>query len=123
MPDPSTASSQAKTRYQKAEHATCSMNTGACPNVCRKDKVVEASISQHGGVPSGHGAVLNAMIRRIQANLDSTDTLLHTEPCPADTGAWSTNADKLHLMKKEKMDGHGAVSNGYGDVSGLMCRL
>ncbi|KAJ0547872.1 hypothetical protein HanIR_Chr08g0377071 [Helianthus annuus] len=116
MPNPSTASSQAKTREQKAEHAPCSLNTGTCPSVCRKDKVVEASISQHGSVPTGHGAVVNAKIRRIQANFDSTYTLLHTGPCPADTGAWSTNADKLHLMKKEKMDGHGAVS-------GLLCRL
>ncbi|KAJ0614347.1 hypothetical protein HanIR_Chr02g0061441 [Helianthus annuus] len=65
MPDPSTASSQAKTRKQKAEHAPCSLSTGACPSVCRKDKVVEASITHHGGVPSGHGTVVNAKIRRI----------------------------------------------------------
>ncbi|KAJ0899444.1 hypothetical protein HanRHA438_Chr08g0368671 [Helianthus annuus] len=123
MPDPSTASSQAKTREQKAEHAPCSMNTGACPRVCRKDKVVEASISQHGGMPSGHGVVVNAKIRRIQANLDSIDTLLHTGPCPSDMGAWSNNEDKLHLMKKEKMDGHGAMPNGHEVVSGLLCRL
>ncbi|KAJ0899090.1 hypothetical protein HanRHA438_Chr08g0364311 [Helianthus annuus] len=116
MPDPSTTSSQTKTKEQKAEHALCSLSTGVCPSVCRKDKVVEASISQHGGVPNGHGAVVNAKIRRIQANLDSTDTLLHTGPCPADTGVWSTNADKLHLIKKEKRDEHGAVS-------GLLCRL
>ncbi|KAJ0482034.1 hypothetical protein HanIR_Chr13g0649401 [Helianthus annuus] len=65
MPDPSTASPQAKTREQKAEHAPCSMSTGACPSVCRKDKVVEASITQHGGVSTGHEAVVNAKIRRI----------------------------------------------------------
>ncbi|KAJ0908415.1 hypothetical protein HanRHA438_Chr07g0310191 [Helianthus annuus] len=59
MPDPLTASSQAKTREQKAEHASCSVSTGACPSVCRKDKVVEASITHHGGVPSGHGGVVN----------------------------------------------------------------
>ncbi|KAJ0547239.1 hypothetical protein HanIR_Chr08g0369971 [Helianthus annuus] len=116
MPAPSTASSQAKTKEQKAEHAPCSMSTGACPSVCRKDKVVEASITHHGGVSSGHGAVVNTRIRRIQANLDSTDTLLHTGSCPTDKGAWSTNADKLHLMKKEKMDKQGAVSE-------LLCRL
>ncbi|KAJ0837648.1 hypothetical protein HanRHA438_Chr16g0780471 [Helianthus annuus] len=28
--------------------------------------------------------------------------LLHTGSCSADMGAWSTNADKLHLMKKER---------------------
>ncbi|MFS7984077.1 hypothetical protein Hanom_Chr11g00982261 [Helianthus anomalus] len=56
-------------------------------------------------VLSGHGAVVNYKIRRIQANLDSTDTLLHTGSCSADTGAWSTNADKLQLMKKKtRMD-------------------
>ncbi|KAJ0510710.1 hypothetical protein HanIR_Chr11g0543851 [Helianthus annuus] len=42
------------------------------------------------------------------------DTLLHTGSCPADTRAWSTNADKLQLMKKEKEDGHGVVPNGHG---------
>ncbi|KAJ0508516.1 hypothetical protein HanIR_Chr11g0518081 [Helianthus annuus] len=71
-PTPPTASSQAKTREQKAEHAPCSASTGACPGVCRKDNVVEASITHHGGVPSGHGAVVNSKIRRILVNLDST---------------------------------------------------
>ncbi|KAJ0618740.1 hypothetical protein HanLR1_Chr02g0054621 [Helianthus annuus] len=52
MSDPSTASSQAKTRYQKAEHAPCPADTGACSGVCRKDKSIEASIPQQGGVPS-----------------------------------------------------------------------
>ena len=65
MPDPPTASSQAKTREQKAEHAPCSVSTGACPSVCRKDKVVEASITHHGVVLSGHGAVVNSKIHRI----------------------------------------------------------
>ncbi|KAJ0627221.1 hypothetical protein HanLR1_Chr01g0021451 [Helianthus annuus] len=65
MPDLSAASSQARTREQKAEHALCLMSTGACPSVCRKDKVVEAFIIHHGGVPSGHGAVVNSKIRRI----------------------------------------------------------
>ncbi|MFS7966513.1 hypothetical protein Hanom_Chr09g00774611 [Helianthus anomalus] len=60
--------------------------------------------------------MVNAKIRRIQANLDSTDTLLHMGLCPADKGAWSTNVDKVHLMKKEMMGGHGVVS-------GLLCRL
>ena len=92
------------------------MSTGACPSVSRKDKVIEASIAHHGAVLSGHGAVVNSENRRIRGNLDSTDTLLHTGSCPADTGAWSTNADKLQLMKKEKMGGHGAVS-------GLLCGL
>ena len=78
------------------------MSTGACPSVSRKDKVVEASIAHHGAVLSGHGAVVNYKIRRIQANLDSTYMLLHTGSCSADTGAWSTNADKLQLMKKER---------------------
>ena len=74
------------------------MSTGACPSVSRKDKVVEASIAHHGAVP-------NYKIRGIQANLDSTDMLLHTGSCSADTGAWSTNAYKLHLIKKEsRMD-------------------
>ncbi|KAJ0735157.1 hypothetical protein HanPI659440_Chr11g0428831 [Helianthus annuus] len=41
-----------KTRDQKAEHAPCRVDTGACPSVCKKEKVVEASISQHGGMPS-----------------------------------------------------------------------
>ncbi|KAJ0805839.1 hypothetical protein HanPI659440_Chr02g0082881 [Helianthus annuus] len=50
------------------------------------------------------------------ANLDSTDTLLHTGSCPANMGACGANADKLQLMKKENKDGHGAVS-------GLLCRL
>ena len=102
MPDPPTASSQAKSRRQKAEHAPCSVSTGACPSVSRKDKVVEASIAHHGAVLSGHGAMVNYKIRRILANLDSTDMLLHTGSCSADTGAWSTNADKLQLMKKER---------------------
>ncbi|KAJ0428871.1 hypothetical protein HanRHA438_Chr17g0808811 [Helianthus annuus] len=65
MSDPLIASSQAKTREQKAEHAPCSMSTGACPSFCRKDKVIEASITHHGGVPSGHGAMVNSKIRRI----------------------------------------------------------
>ncbi|MFS8022962.1 hypothetical protein Hanom_Chr16g01445731 [Helianthus anomalus] len=74
---------------------------GACPSVSRKDKVVEASIAHHGVVLSGHEAVVNYKICKIRANLDSTDILLHTGSCSADTGAWSTNVDKLHLMKKE----------------------
>ncbi|KAF5809454.1 hypothetical protein HanXRQr2_Chr04g0157331 [Helianthus annuus] len=78
------------------------MRTGACPSVSRKDKVVEASIAPHGAVLSGHGTVVNYKIHRIQTNLDSTDMLLHTRSCSADTGAWSTDADKLHLMKKER---------------------
>ncbi|KAJ0495916.1 hypothetical protein HanHA300_Chr03g0075711 [Helianthus annuus] len=65
MADPLTASPQARTREQKAEHAPCSMSTGACPSVCRKDKVVEGSITQHGGVSSGHEAVVNSKIRKI----------------------------------------------------------
>ncbi|MFS7899905.1 hypothetical protein Hanom_Chr00s085534g01796321 [Helianthus anomalus] len=71
------------------------MSTGACPSVSRKDKAVEASITHHGAMLSGHRAVVNYKIRRIQANLDSTDTLLHTGSCSADTWVWSTNADKL----------------------------
>ncbi|KAJ0495027.1 hypothetical protein HanIR_Chr12g0604291 [Helianthus annuus] len=78
------------------------MSMGACPSVSRKDKVVEASIAHHGAVLIGHRAVVNYKIREIQANLDGTDMLLHTGSCSADTGAWSTNADKLHLMKKER---------------------
>ncbi|KAJ0918454.1 hypothetical protein HanRHA438_Chr05g0218131 [Helianthus annuus] len=54
-----------KTREQKVEHAPCSVSTGACPSVSRKDKVVEASITHHGGVPTRHGAVVNSKIRRI----------------------------------------------------------
>ncbi|KAJ0616411.1 hypothetical protein HanRHA438_Chr02g0088721 [Helianthus annuus] len=65
MPDPPTASPQAKTREQKAKHAPCSMSMGACPSVCIKDKVVEVSIAHHGGVPSRHGAVVNTKIRII----------------------------------------------------------
>ncbi|KAJ0781208.1 hypothetical protein HanPI659440_Chr06g0246691 [Helianthus annuus] len=30
-------------------------DTGACPSVCRKDKVVEASISNTGACPAQHG--------------------------------------------------------------------
>ncbi|KAM0007185.1 hypothetical protein Hdeb2414_s0024g00647951 [Helianthus debilis subsp. tardiflorus] len=41
-----------KTRDQKNEHGPCQADTGVCSSVRRKDKVVEASISQHGGVPS-----------------------------------------------------------------------
>ena len=96
---------------------------GACPSVSRKDKVVEASIAHHGAVLSGHGAVVNYKIHRIQANLDSTDMLLHTGSCSADTGAWSTNADKLQLMKKEKEDGHGAMPNEHGAVPELLFSL
>ena len=59
MPDPSTASSQAKPGTQKTEHAPCSVSMGACPSVSRKDKVVEASIAHHGAVLSGHGGVVN----------------------------------------------------------------
>ncbi|KAJ0629084.1 hypothetical protein HanIR_Chr00c27g0911191 [Helianthus annuus] len=65
MPDPPTTSSQAKTREQKVEHAPCSMSAGACPSVSRKDKVVEASITHHGVVLSGHGAEDNSKIPRI----------------------------------------------------------
>ena len=78
------------------------MSTGACPSVSRKDKVVEASIAYPGAVVSGHGAEVNYKIRESQANLDSTDMLLHTGSCSADTGAWSTKADKLQLMKKQR---------------------
>ncbi|MFS7919233.1 hypothetical protein Hanom_Chr03g00210351 [Helianthus anomalus] len=58
MPDPPTASSQAKTRRQKAECAPCSVSTGPCPSVSRKDKLIEASISHHGVVLSRHGGVV-----------------------------------------------------------------
>ncbi|KAJ0592159.1 hypothetical protein HanHA300_Chr03g0081621 [Helianthus annuus] len=91
-----------KTRKQKTEDALCSVSTGACPSVSRKDKVVEASIAHHRAVLSEHGAVVNYKIREIQANHDSTDMLLHMGSCSADMGAWSTNEDKLHLMKKER---------------------
>ncbi|KAJ0468853.1 hypothetical protein HanIR_Chr14g0701371 [Helianthus annuus] len=102
MPDLPDNIFPSKTREQKTEHAPCSESMGACPSVSRKDKVVKASIAHHGAVLSGHGAVVNYKIRRIQANLDSTDTLLHTGSCSTDTGAWSTNVDKLQLMKKER---------------------
>ncbi|MFS7987893.1 hypothetical protein Hanom_Chr11g01028181 [Helianthus anomalus] len=75
---------------------------GSCPGFYRKDKATEASISDTGACPAQHGAVVNAKIRRIQENPDSTDTLLHTGPCPADTKACGANTDKLQLMKKEK---------------------
>ncbi|KAJ0557895.1 hypothetical protein HanIR_Chr07g0330311 [Helianthus annuus] len=65
MPDPSTASSQAKPRKQKTEHAPCSVSTGLCPRSSRKDKPLEASIAHHGAVPSGHGGV----VRLLQAHL------------------------------------------------------
>ncbi|MFS8021101.1 hypothetical protein Hanom_Chr16g01423461 [Helianthus anomalus] len=32
--------------------APCPADTGVWSSVCRKDKAIEASISQHGGVPS-----------------------------------------------------------------------
>ena len=112
-----------KQRNRRLTTTPCPADRGAWPSICRKDKAIEASISRHGGVPSSTRVVVNAKIRRIQANLDSTDTLLHTGPCPSDTGACGANADKLQLMKKEKVDGHGAVPNGHGAVSGLLCRL
>ena len=49
--------------------------------------------------------------------------LLHTGSCSADTVAWSTNADKLQLMKKEKEDGHRTVPNGHVAVPELLFRL
>ncbi|KAJ0694426.1 hypothetical protein HanPI659440_Chr15g0608631 [Helianthus annuus] len=36
MPDPSTASSQAKTRNRRLTTAPCPADTGAWPGVCRK---------------------------------------------------------------------------------------
>ncbi|KAJ0898131.1 hypothetical protein HanRHA438_Chr08g0353401 [Helianthus annuus] len=65
MPDLPDSIFPSKTREQKAEHAPCSMSTGACPSVSRKDKVIEASIAHHGVVLSGHGTVVNSKIRRI----------------------------------------------------------
>ncbi|KAJ0851748.1 hypothetical protein HanRHA438_Chr14g0630501 [Helianthus annuus] len=59
MPDPSTASFQAKLRKQKTEHDPCSASTGPCPSSSRKDKPLEASTAHHGAVPSGHGGVVN----------------------------------------------------------------
>ena len=102
MPDLPDSIFPSKTREQKAEHTPCSVNTGACPSASIKDKAIEASTTHHGAVLSGHGAVVNYKIHRIQANLNSTDMLLHTGACPVNTGAWSTNADKLQLMKTEK---------------------
>ncbi|MFS7998521.1 hypothetical protein Hanom_Chr12g01154841 [Helianthus anomalus] len=116
MPDPLTTSSQAKTREQKADHGPVPCGHGGVASCLQKGQSYRSFSSRHGGVPSSTRAVVNAKIRRIQENLDSTDTLLHTGLCPADTGACGANADKLQLMKKEKVDGHGAVS-------GLLCRL
>ncbi|KAJ0880491.1 hypothetical protein HanRHA438_Chr10g0463741 [Helianthus annuus] len=59
MPDLLTASSQAKQRRQKTEHAPCSVSTGPCPSSSKKDKPMEASTAHHGAVPSGHGGVVN----------------------------------------------------------------
>ncbi|KAJ0506022.1 hypothetical protein HanLR1_Chr12g0454031 [Helianthus annuus] len=63
IPDLPTTSSQSKTRRQKTEHAPCSLSTGACPSVSRKDKVIEASTTHHGAVLSGHGGVVNCCRR------------------------------------------------------------
>ncbi|KAL9994319.1 hypothetical protein Hdeb2414_s0928g00961681 [Helianthus debilis subsp. tardiflorus] len=91
-----------KQEIRRLNTASCPADTGACSGVCRKDKAIEASISQHGRSAQLNTVVVNAKILIIQANLNNTDTLLHTGTCGA-------NADKLQLMKKEKVDGHGAM--------------
>ncbi|KAJ0483362.1 hypothetical protein HanIR_Chr13g0663991 [Helianthus annuus] len=81
---------------RKGTNVACPTPRQHLPKENKKtDKDVEASIAHHGVVLSGHGAVVNYKTRRIQANLYSTDTLLHTGSCLADTGAWSTKVDKL----------------------------
>ena len=98
MPDLPTASSQAKQRSQKTEHAPCSVSTGPCPSASRKDKLIEASVAHHGAVPSGHGGVVNFL----QAHLLKL---------------------RITINEERDTDGHGAVPSGHGAVPELLFSL
>ncbi|KAJ0919673.1 hypothetical protein HanRHA438_Chr05g0232311 [Helianthus annuus] len=98
MPDLPTASSQEKQRRQKTEHAPCSVSTGPCPRVSRKDKLIEDSVAHHGAVPSGHGGVVSFL---------------------------QTHFLELRIAINEERDsdGHGAVPSGHRAVPELLFSL
>ncbi|KAJ0577933.1 hypothetical protein HanIR_Chr05g0241651 [Helianthus annuus] len=86
MADPSTASSQAKLRKQKTEHAPCSASTGPCPSSNRKDKPLEASTAHTRPCPADTGA-WSTSCRRIHCNCElqlmKRETRMDTGPCPS----------------------------------------
>ncbi|KAJ0516279.1 hypothetical protein HanLR1_Chr11g0389631 [Helianthus annuus] len=119
MSDPSTTSSQAKTSEQKADHGPVPSGHGGVVRCLQKGQSYRSFYFPTRGRAQLNTAVVNARIRRIQVNLDSTDTLLHMGPCLADTRVCGANADKLQLMKKEKVDGHGPCPMDTGPCPGF----